>query len=570
VSDVFEFGPFRFDRRTRVLWRGAALEPLPPRALDLLAVLGERPGDVLTKAELMARVWPDTVVEEANLSVQVSTLRRALGTRDDGRPWIDTVPRRGYRLAAPPAPETQVPRVAVLPLRLIGPQGDEPYLGVALGDALTSRLAATGRLVVRPTRAVLKYADGATDPEQAGRELAVDALLDGSVQLHAGRLRVGLHLVPIGRALRPWSETFEVAFTGLFEVQDAVAEQVARALLPSLAPRERPSAPSRPTENAAAYQAYLRGRYFWSRLSAPWLQKACACFGEAVELDPAFALPHAGLAQALVLLGFSGVVRPRDAWALAESEARLALARDDTQPDALVARAFVRLLRDWDWEAATRDLAGALARSPHDPGPTLWHGLFLALRGEFESAARALAQAEDADPTSQIVSAARGFTACLAGDHEAELEQQQRTLELDPAQFLGHWSLGLAQLHTGLEAQALASHRRACELAEQSALMRAMLGVTQARCGEPDAARAVLSELRAAGSGYDHPYQQATLHAALGETAEALACLERALDERDAWVVLADVDPMLAELRDTRAFTALRARVFGGVRGRPE
>jgi DNA-binding winged helix-turn-helix (wHTH) protein/tetratricopeptide (TPR) repeat protein len=561
TSDVLEFGPFRFDPRTRVLWRGAALEPLPPRALDLLAALSERPGDVLTKAELMARVWPDTAVEEANLSVQVSTLRRALGARADGRPWIDTVPRRGYRLAAPPASEDAAPRVAVLPLRLIGPPGDEPYLGVALCDALVGRLAGSAGLVVRPTRAVLKYAEGEVDPERAGRELGVDAVLDGSVQLHAGRLRVSLHLVPVGRALRSWSHTFETPFAGLFEVQDIVAAQVTRALLPTLAPADDAARGARPTDNAAAYQVYLRGRYFWTRLSASWLQKACACFNEAAELDPGFAPPHAGLAQALVLTGFSGLVPPRQAWALADSEAGLALARSPELPDALVARAFCRLLLDWDWAAATRDLAAALARTPQDAGPTLWHGLFLALRGELDAAARALARAEDLDPTSQLVSAARGFVACLLGDHEAELEQQQRTLELDPAQFLGHWSLGLALLHVGRAAEAVAAHRRAAELSEDGPLMRAVLGVTLARAGRPEAARAALEALRSS-QAYDHPYQQATLHAVLGEDEAALECLSRACEARDPWVVLMAVDPMLAGLRTAPAFADLRARVF--------
>jgi DNA-binding winged helix-turn-helix (wHTH) protein/Flp pilus assembly protein TadD len=575
-ADAFEFGPFRLDRRARVLWRGGALEALPPRALDLLAALAERPGDVATKAELMARVWPDVVVEEANLSVQVSTLRKALGTRDDGRSWIETVPRRGYRLAATARRAAELPpRVAVLPLRLIGPPGDdsgEAYLGVALADALVGRLTASGRLIVRPTRAVLKYAAGDVDPERAGRELGVEAVLDGSVQLRGGRLRVSLNLVPCpapgaprgdGRALPPWSRTFEVPFTGLFDVQDTVAAQVTRALLPSLEPAPAASAePRRPTDNPAAYQAYLRGRYFWSRLSGPWLHKACNCFAEAAALDPGFALPHAGLAQAWVLLGFSGLLRPREAWELAAGEAAQALERDEALPEALVARAFVDLLRDWDWPGAARDLAAALALSPQDAAPVLWHGLFLALRGELDGAARALARAEDLDPTSQLVSAARGFVACVMGDHEAELEQQRRTLELDPGQFLGHWSTGLALLHAGRVEEAVAAHRRASELSSQGVLMCAVLGYTLAHAGDTAAARAVLDELRGRAPDYDHPYQQATLHLALGDRAAALACLERACDERDPWVLLLAVDPMLAPLEGEPQLAELRRRVF--------
>ncbi len=556
-----EFGPYRLDFRARVLWRGGVLEPLPPRALDLLAALAERPGDVVTKAELMARVWPDVVVEEANLSVQVSTLRKALGPRDDGRPWIETVPRRGYRLAAAaPAAAPAPPSVAVLPLRLIGPSGDEPYLGVALADALAGRLGDSGRLIVRPMRGVLKHAEA--DPELAARELGVEAVLDGSVQLSAGRLRVSLRLVPArrGGGLPPWSRAFEVPFTDVFEVQDEVAAQVTRTLLPSVAPAP---APARPTAEPAAYQAWLRGRYFWSRLSGPWLLRASACFHEAAELDPGFAAPHAGLAHAWVILGWSGLTPPGEAWEQAAREAALALERDPGLPDALIARAFVALLRDWDWTGATRDLDAAVQARPQDAGPVLWRGLFLALRGEAERAGRELARAEDLDPTAQIVSAARGFVACLLGDHEAELEQQQRTRELDPAQFLGHWSVGLALLHVGRLDEALAAQRRAVELSEGGALMQAMLGHALARAGDTAAARAALEELRALAPAYDHPYQQATLLAALGQPQAAVELLARACDQRDPWVLLLGVDPLLAPLEGQPGLADLRRRVLG-------
>ena len=152
-----EFGPFRLDVRKRVLWRSGQVVALPPKALDLLIALAEQRGDVVTKDELMKRVWPDTFVEEANLSVNVSALRKALGEQPGGRPYIETLSRRGYRFAALDAPEgTDVPTLAVLPFIALRRGKEDAYLGAGLADALITRLGSTGRVVVRPTSAVLR------------------------------------------------------------------------------------------------------------------------------------------------------------------------------------------------------------------------------------------------------------------------------------------------------------------------------------------------------------------------------------------------------------------------------
>jgi DNA-binding winged helix-turn-helix (wHTH) protein len=163
-----EFGPYRLDRATRVLWREGRIVPLPPKAVDLLVALVERRGDVVTKDELLKRVWPDTFVEEANLSVNVSALRKALGNRAGGRPWIETLSRRGYRFAAEDGPEAAaVPTLAVLPFIALGRNKEDAYLGAGLADALITRLGGTGRVMVRPTSAVLRHAG--RDPRRVGR-----------------------------------------------------------------------------------------------------------------------------------------------------------------------------------------------------------------------------------------------------------------------------------------------------------------------------------------------------------------------------------------------------------------
>src|SRR5688572_29546469 len=177
----------------------------------------------------MRRVWPDTFVEEANLSVNVSALRKALGKQAGGRPYIDTISRRGYRFAALDEPEVaDVPTLAVLPFIALGRGKDDAYLGAGLADALITRLGSPGRVVVRPTSAVLKYAG--RDPREAARDLQVDAVLEGKVQRQGSRLRITVQLVPVRGGARAWAETFDEQASDIFTVQDRIAEQVARAL----------------------------------------------------------------------------------------------------------------------------------------------------------------------------------------------------------------------------------------------------------------------------------------------------------------------------------------------------
>jgi len=249
--------------------------------------LVERAGEVVTKEELLQRVWPDTFVEEANLSVNVSALRKALGTREGDHAYIQTIPRRGYRFVVPPgeaAPrQTPRPAIAVLPFRDLSPSAGDEYLGVGTSVALISRLSRLSGIVVRPTSAILKYVDAPADPREAARELRVDAVVEGTVQRSGNRVRVTVHLVRVDEDGAAWSDSFEEEMTSLFAVQDAAAEQVARALDVELRGADRAVLARRDTADVAASQAYLKGRYFWSRFTGEWMGRAFSCYQEAVE-----------------------------------------------------------------------------------------------------------------------------------------------------------------------------------------------------------------------------------------------------------------------------------------------
>ena len=558
---LLEFGPFRLDAQRRLVWKGDTLLEVPPKAAELLAALASEAGEVVPKDELLRRVWPDTFVEEANLSVNVSILRKALGEQPDGRAWIQTVARRGYRFLGAVRAQAKAPRsLAVLPFRSLGTDEADDALGLGMADALITRLAATGRVAVRPTGTVRRFASPDVDPVEAGRQLGVDAVVDGRLQRSGSRLRLTVQLVPTAGGAPLWADHFDEEFTHLFAVEDTVAERVAAALVAELSTEERQRLGRRQTESLEAYQAYCRGRFFWGRFSRPWVEKAMLSFHEATAHDPRYALPHAGLADAFLVAGFAGALPPREAWALAAESSRQALALDDRIPEPHVSAGFLRLLQDWDWDGALRELRRAIELAPDSTAPHQWLGLVLDLRGHGDEAARTLRRAEELDPLSLVVSALVGLHHAFAGEHEAELAQARRTLELDPHQFLGHWAVGSALSNLGRHDEAVGEHRLALDLAEGTPFMKPVLARSLALAGRADEARALLGP---EGPAATSPYQAATVHLALGETSRALELLALAADERDPWIVLLAVDPLLRPLRGQPAFEELVRRVRG-------
>ena len=336
---------------------------------------------------------------------------------------------------------------------------------------------------------------------------------------------------------------------------------MATALVAELSAEERQRLGRRPTESLEAYQAYCRGRFFWGRFSRPWVEKAMRCFHEATIHDPRYALPHAGLADAFLVAGFAAALPPREAWALAEESSRRALALDDGLPEPHVSSGFLRLLLEWDWDGAERELRRAVDLAPSSTAPYQWLGFLLDLRGRREEAT-ALAWAGRRSWTRSRWWC-RPWWACTTrsgGEHEAELTHARRTLELDPHQFLGHWAVGGALQNLRRHEEAVAEHLLARDLAEGTSFMDPVLARSLALAGRLHEARSLLAS---GGAAEASPYQAATVHLALGEAERALELLAGAADRRDPWIVLLAVDPMMKPLHGHPGYAALVRRVGG-------
>lgn len=655
----YAFGPFRLDLQRQELRRGDEAVPLTPKAFDTLRVLVEAEGAVVPKEELLALVWRDRFVEESVLSQNVYTLRKVLAEGDDGRTYILTVPRRGYRFAVsverlsgehvlpeaalvaataetptavaagavsgadsaaqvtavsggtgteigstastwtgperrlapraaappprrrplllaalaavlllaaflaiaarwrpePPPPGTlRVGSLAVLPFLSLTPQADGDVLGLAMADALITRLSELEPLVVRPTSAVQELREAPRDALAIGRRLGVDAVMDGSLQRSGDRLRVSLRLLRVDDGRPLWARSFETVYTDPFAVQDTISEQVADALSLELSGR-RPHRPgNRGTADVEAYQEYVRGRYFWNRRTEADLKKAMTHFEGALARDPAFAAAHAGIADCWVLLPLYGNTPPRDAFPRAIAKSREALRLDPDLAEAHTTLAYARFLYDWNWADAEEGFRQAQRLDPGYPTAPQWHAYLLAATGRYEEAIANARLAQRLDPLSMVINADLGFVLYFARKNDEAIAQFERTLELDPSFPYTHFGLAFALDAAGRHEEALREARRAVELDAGSSVMRGALGYTLARAGHLDEARAVRAALQKRNETTRvQPAAFALIDVGLGDHAAALDELETAYRDRSRFVVLMGVlrafDPLRSEPR---------------------
>jgi DNA-binding winged helix-turn-helix (wHTH) protein/tetratricopeptide (TPR) repeat protein len=563
-STSFEFGPFRLDAAKSVLWRGKELVALTPKAVALLRVLVEHGGDVVSKQELMTRVWPDAAVEEGNLSVTVAALRKVLDPQPDGRSHIQTVARRGYRFDAPVRGGGEPRRLAlaVLPFTTLGPE-TPAHLGMAMADSVIGRLTAYETLVVRPTLAVAHYTSTPKPPREAAAELGVDAVLTGTVQREGDRVRVSVQLVPRPAALAPWAASFDAGWIDLFQVLDDLTHSVVQAIWPRLssgAAEEVP--PARYAPGPEAHEAYLRGRFFWSRFDPENLGKAFASYGEAAALDPRYGAALSGLADAHLLLGLAGLSPPQQSWDTVVSYAARALECDRTLAEAHVARAYALLFRDWDWPGAAQEIDRAVALAPGAASVHLWRGLFLALRGDLPGARSAIARAREIDRLSIMAAAFQCLVHEMAGENEDALAVARRATDLHPRNFLGQRCLGVASVRLGKKNDGLKALKRGVELSGQGPGMLALLACAEVTFGNQGEARRLLLQLeRAAATSFTSPCLRAAVLLALGDREAALARIEEGAEARDAFAVFLAVDPLYASLAEEPRFRAVLARV---------
>lgn len=583
AGSLYEFGPFRVDAQRHILLRDGQTIPLAPKVFETLLALVRSDGRVLKKNELMEVIWPDTFVEESNLAQHVFLLRKVLGEGKGEHRYILTVPGVGYRFVAQ-VRASEAPReasaplgarpgamadirppaaLAVLPFKTIPVTEGDEVLGLGMADALITKLGGLRLVKVRPTTAVLRYVGPGHDPLAAGRELGVDALLDGYYQRHGDQMRVSVQIIRVRDGVTLWAAKFDESFTNFFAIQDSVSEHVARELEIELSGAERRRLRKNYTDNPEAFRAYIKGRYFWSRRTPEGLRKGLEYAQQAVALDPTYAAAYIGIADTYNLLGAQhSVMQPADAFPRARAAAERALEIDPAMAEAFVSLGFVAYCFDWDWHTAESHFRRAIELRPNYPTAHHWYGEFLSTAGRFEEAVASLRQALALDPLSLAVGTDLGATFYYAGDYERGEEELGKALEVDAGFVRAHLVMGAIQEGKGEHAAAVASLRRAAELSERDPAILPSLGHALAVSGEAREAREILKELRElAERRYIPPCGVALIHAGLGEREEVYRWLREGFERRDMNLLWLKINPRFDWLRGDAEFKELQRRV---------
>lgn len=574
----YHFGPFHLDVSDRALLRNGESIALTPKAFDLLLALVENRGRLLTKEVLLKHVWPKTFIEENNLAVHISILRKTLG-HANGVEYIRTLPKRGYSFVAEvlEAPQqvsvSSLRSIAVLPFKVISSDAADNYLGIGMSDAIITRLTQLAQIVVRPTSAVLKYATLENDPVAAGKELGVDAILSGLVTRAGNQIRVTVQLVAVSDNSLLWADKLDHNFTDVFTYEDFISEHVARALNIKLTGEQIDRLTKRHTVNSAAYWAYLRGRYFWSERSPESFKKAMEYFQYASEKDPGYSLAYSGLADCYTLLNYYGALPAAFGMSKAKAAALKALEADEGLAEAHASMALTRFWYDWEWRAAEIEFERAIDLNPAYATARQWYCWFLAAMGRHDESEEQGRRALELDPQAPAINMALGKAYVFSRRFEDSIGHCRQALELNKNFIPARYFLGQAYEHLQMYQAAISEYEVAVELSGRSPLGQAIIAKAAARAGNRTLATETLQRLLTvleSGAVYVPAYGISLIYLGLRENGRALEWLQKAVEERFIWLVYLNVDPVFDELRGESGFQRLINRMGFPDRGRPE
>jgi serine/threonine-protein kinase len=450
--------------------------------------------------------------------------------------WIARRPKQPETVAA-------MRTIAVLPFKSIGAEGDNGYVELGMADALITRLSNIKGIVVRPTSSVSKYARLQQDTIMSGRELGVEAVLDGSVQKIGDRLRVTVRLIRSNDGASLWAETFDEKWTDVFSVQSSIAQKMAGALALQLTGEERRLLSKRYTDNPEAYQLYLKGRYSSNKWTAEGFRKAIEYFNQAITLDPGYALAYAGLADCYY--GLSTVwVPPRDVLPKMKEMATKAVALDQSLAEAHSSLSAAMAYHDLDWSGAEKEIRRAIELNPNSAQVHLNYGDLLSSLGWFNEATHEYEKAKELDPTSAVIVGSLAYHFLRNGEIDQAIIESQKALELEPDDKWALGATGFAYLYKGEPAKALTVFQKQRELEG--------IGRSYAAMGKRAKALKIIDELReTAKHEYVSSFPIATIYLQLGDKDKAMEYLEKTYEERNT--------TSLFILKTDRQFDALRS-----------
>jgi TolB-like protein/Flp pilus assembly protein TadD len=454
------------------------------------------------------------------------------------------------------------PSIAVLPFVNMSPDPENEYFCDGLAEELLNALAKIENLRVAARTSSFSFKGKNVNVDEIGRTLHVNSVLEGGVRKSGNRVRITVQLVNASDGYNLWSERYDREMEDIFEVQDEITLAVVDALKLKLLHAEKEEVLKRHTEDSAAYQAYLKGRFHWYKRSADGLNRSVDYFKEALEIDPGYALAYIGLADSYDVLGFYTMLAPKQAFPWAKAAAMKALEIDPSLSEALASIGYVQLYFEWNWPAAEASFQQVIMLKPDYAIAHGYYGNFLTLMARFEEGMAEFRRAIELDPLSLIANAALGWCYHFARQYDQSIKQLRKTIELDHNFEVAHFWLGSAYAENQMFSEAISELETALALSGRRAGISASLGYVYGLIGEKAKALQVVADLTVMSKEkYVSPYRIANIHTALGDKDAAFDWLERAYEDRSHLLVFLNIDPRIDSLRDDPRFTDLARRV---------
>src|SRR3984957_5868118 len=615
---TLRFGVFELNMRSGELWKQGRKVRLEGQPVQILLCLLENPGELVSREELHRKLWPaDTFVNfEHGLNAAVKRLRQALNDSAGNPRFVETLPRRGYRFLAPvhivnaaedgpnlidipPAqlapsavdlpqaktvlrsfswkrsswalllvlvgvtawmlrpkngPSPVIRSLAVLPLENLSHDPSQDYFADGMTDELITELGQISELRVISRTSAMTYKGAHKSLPQIAGELNVDAVIEGTVLRSGDQVRITAQLIQAPADKHLWAQSYEGDVRQTLGLQRQVARAIAEAIQVELTSHERDVLKSVKAVNSDAYEAYLKGRFFWNKRTADGMKEAISYFSQAIEKDPNYAPAYAGLTDSYALAGDwkYGVLAPKNAYPKAKAAALKAIQLDDTLGEAHISLAYCLDGFDWDFASAGREFKRGIELSPGYATGYEWYGWHLASLGRNGEAVAQVEKAENLDPLSLIISSDLAEELLVAHRYDEATKQTQKTINMDHFFAPAHYVLGETFVQKHRYDEAITELRKATELSEGSTAFSANLAYAYAVSGRRTEAVKILDGLKnRPQNGFANAPEIALVYVGLDDKDQAMSGLEKAFEERfSPWVLMRPAfDPLRSDPR---------------------
>jgi TolB-like protein/Flp pilus assembly protein TadD len=561
-SDLYALGAILYELAT-----GRRAFPATNAAKLLNAVLNEKPAPPSTLREGLSQAFDAAVLRalEKDPALRHPTARSLI----DDLKQVGSDPSlgsaRGRAASAPAAiPETQskIQSLVVLPLENLSGDPEQEFFADGMTEELIADLAQIQAIRVISRTSAMRYKKTQKTLEEIGRELKVEAVVEGSVRRHGDRVRITAQLIEVASDRHLWAKSYERDLRDVLALQGEVAQAIAHEIQAKLTPREEARLAKVQRVDPRAYEAYLKGRHHWNQRTEESLLRSLEFFREAIDLDPTWPTAHVGLADAYNVLGYFGALAPVDCFPKARAAAMTALKLDEGLAQAHAALAYGQLYYEWDWEASNRSFTRALELNENDAYIRLFYMNYLDAMGRFAESERSMSRALELDPLSMIINTAVGWTHYHAGNFAKSVACLRRAAEMFPEFTPARVWLSLALEQNGELDEALAQAEKGRVLGGRVPPALSALGRAFARLGRTAEAESVLREmLELSERRHVSPYDIAVVYVALDRPDEAMEHLERAFAARINFLALMRFDPRVNRLRSDPRYQDIERRM---------